>query len=187
MPSLRNLHHSWGVTLRAHFDCSEQPLPHKLEVLLCLLDGAERRRQVQMKLNTSEASQRVAVTSQGPRIAITVREEAISSNAANPGCRRCFSRGGVGPFVRAAKRGERSPRDFVRCKDCWWGERGLRDQCIMDVKRRAVAGFERYHCRGWAAPGGRAAVVLPDGTLHLSRAASRSSRAISSRSHRAIS
>ena len=33
------------------FDCSHEPLPLKLQVLLCLLDGAERRRQIQAKLN----------------------------------------------------------------------------------------------------------------------------------------
>jgi hypothetical protein len=46
-------HHSWGALLRAKFDCSQQPLPSNLEVLLCFVDGAERRRQVQTKLNTS--------------------------------------------------------------------------------------------------------------------------------------
>ena len=38
--SLPNLHHSWGALLRAQFDCSQQPLPNNLEVLLCFLDGA---------------------------------------------------------------------------------------------------------------------------------------------------
>ena len=32
------------------FDCPE-PLPEELNVLLCLLDGAERRRQLQVKLD----------------------------------------------------------------------------------------------------------------------------------------
>jgi hypothetical protein len=33
------------------FDCSHEPLPLKLQILLCLVDGAERRRQIQAKLN----------------------------------------------------------------------------------------------------------------------------------------
>jgi hypothetical protein len=33
------------------FDCPLEPLPGKLKVLLCLVDGAERRRQIQAKLN----------------------------------------------------------------------------------------------------------------------------------------
>ena len=33
------------------FDCAHEPLPLKLQVLLCLVDGAERRRQIQAKLN----------------------------------------------------------------------------------------------------------------------------------------
>ena len=32
------------------FDCSQEPLPKELNVLLCLLDGAERRRELQAKL-----------------------------------------------------------------------------------------------------------------------------------------
>jgi len=57
--SLPNLHHSWGALLRAQFDCSQQPLPNNLEVLLCFLDGAERRRHVQSKLNTFDPPHRV--------------------------------------------------------------------------------------------------------------------------------
>ena len=33
------------------FDCTHEPLPLKLQVLLCLVDGAERRRQIQAELN----------------------------------------------------------------------------------------------------------------------------------------
>ena len=33
------------------FDCPQEPLPGKLKVLLCLVDGAEWRRQIQAKLN----------------------------------------------------------------------------------------------------------------------------------------
>jgi hypothetical protein len=33
------------------FDCHQEPPPEELNVLLCLLDGAERRRQLQAKLN----------------------------------------------------------------------------------------------------------------------------------------
>ena len=40
-----------GRALRAQFDCSEQPLPDQLNVLLCVLDGVERRRRLQAKLN----------------------------------------------------------------------------------------------------------------------------------------
>ena len=53
------LHHSWGTLLRAHFDCSQQPLPNNLEVLLCFLDGAERRRHMQTKLNNADPPRRV--------------------------------------------------------------------------------------------------------------------------------
>lgn len=57
--SLPNLNHSWGASLRAHFDCSQQPLLNNLEVLLCFLDGAEWRRHVQTKLNNPDPLQRV--------------------------------------------------------------------------------------------------------------------------------
>ena len=40
-----------GKTLRAQFDCSQQPLPDQFNVLLCLLDGVERRRRLQARLN----------------------------------------------------------------------------------------------------------------------------------------
>jgi hypothetical protein len=40
-----------GQHLCPEFDCPQGPLPDKLEVLLCLLDGAERRRLLQAKLN----------------------------------------------------------------------------------------------------------------------------------------
>ena len=33
------------------FDCPQEALPGKLRILLCLVDGAERRRQIQAKLN----------------------------------------------------------------------------------------------------------------------------------------
>jgi hypothetical protein len=33
------------------FDCSQEALPERLKVLLCLIDGVERRRQIQAKLN----------------------------------------------------------------------------------------------------------------------------------------
>jgi hypothetical protein len=36
--------------LRAKFDCSRQPLPANLEILLCCLDGAERRRRIETRL-----------------------------------------------------------------------------------------------------------------------------------------
>jgi hypothetical protein len=38
------------------FDCSPEPLPKELDVLLCLLDGAERRFQLQDKLNVVGAA-----------------------------------------------------------------------------------------------------------------------------------
>ena len=34
------------------FDPCHEPLPEKLNVLLCLIDGAERRHKLQAKLNT---------------------------------------------------------------------------------------------------------------------------------------
>jgi len=40
-----------GQHLCPELDCPKEPLPDKLEVLLCLLDGAERRRHLQAKLN----------------------------------------------------------------------------------------------------------------------------------------
>jgi hypothetical protein len=33
------------------FDCSQEPLPKELDVLLCLLEGAERRREIRAKLD----------------------------------------------------------------------------------------------------------------------------------------
>jgi hypothetical protein len=41
----------FGRLLRERFDFPDQ-IPHKLEVLLCYLDGAERRRLTQTRLNT---------------------------------------------------------------------------------------------------------------------------------------
>ena len=40
-----------GQHLCPEFDYPQGPLPDKLQVLLCLLDGAERRRHLQDKLN----------------------------------------------------------------------------------------------------------------------------------------
>jgi hypothetical protein len=40
-----------GRHLCPELDCPQGPLPDKLHVLLCLLDGAERRRYLQAKLN----------------------------------------------------------------------------------------------------------------------------------------
>jgi hypothetical protein len=40
-----------GQHLCPEFNCPQEPLPDKLQVLLCLLDGAERRRHLQAKLN----------------------------------------------------------------------------------------------------------------------------------------
>jgi hypothetical protein len=40
-----------GQHLCPEFDYPQGPLPDKLQVLLCLLDGAERRRHLQAKLN----------------------------------------------------------------------------------------------------------------------------------------
>lgn len=38
------------------FDCPQEPLPGNLQVLLCLVDGGERRRQTQAKLNVQHPS-----------------------------------------------------------------------------------------------------------------------------------
>lgn len=38
------------------FDPCREPLPEKLKVLLCLVDGAERRRNLQAKLNETTAA-----------------------------------------------------------------------------------------------------------------------------------
>ena len=40
-----------GQALQARYDCSERPLPNEFNVLLCLLDGAERRQRVQARCN----------------------------------------------------------------------------------------------------------------------------------------
>ena len=40
-----------GRHLCPEFDCPEGSLPDKLQVLLCLLDGIERRKHLQAKLN----------------------------------------------------------------------------------------------------------------------------------------
>ena len=40
-----------GRALQERFDCCQQPLPEKLNVLLSFLDGAERRRRIQASLN----------------------------------------------------------------------------------------------------------------------------------------
>ena len=36
-------------------DCLQQPLPDRIKVLLCLVDGAERRQRLQAKLNSLAA------------------------------------------------------------------------------------------------------------------------------------
>ena len=41
-----------GRALKACFDCTQQPLPDELNVVLGLLDGAERRRRIQATINT---------------------------------------------------------------------------------------------------------------------------------------
>jgi len=43
-----------GRALQASFDCSQQPLPDELNVLLWFLDGAERRRRIQATLSASQ-------------------------------------------------------------------------------------------------------------------------------------
>jgi hypothetical protein len=43
-----------GRALRARFDCSQQPLPDELNVLLWFLDGAERRRRIQTALSAKQ-------------------------------------------------------------------------------------------------------------------------------------
>jgi hypothetical protein len=58
MPYLPNQAPIPRQILRAHFECSGQTLPDNLKVLLCLLDGAERRQRVQAKLKPSGPSER---------------------------------------------------------------------------------------------------------------------------------
>jgi hypothetical protein len=41
-----------GRALKERLDCSLQPLPDELNILLEMLDGAERRRRIQATLNT---------------------------------------------------------------------------------------------------------------------------------------
>lgn len=43
---------SWEVADGKSFDCLQQPLPDRIKVLLCLVDGAERRQRLQAKLNS---------------------------------------------------------------------------------------------------------------------------------------
>ena len=43
-----------GRALQARFDCSQQPLPDELNVLLWFLDGAERRQRIQATLSASQ-------------------------------------------------------------------------------------------------------------------------------------
>jgi len=43
-----------GRALQASFDCSRQPLPDELNVLLWFLDGAERRQRIQATLSASQ-------------------------------------------------------------------------------------------------------------------------------------
>ena len=40
-----------GQRQSPELDCAEETLPEPFKVLLCLLDGAERRRQIQARLN----------------------------------------------------------------------------------------------------------------------------------------
>jgi hypothetical protein len=41
------------------FDCLQQPLPNRIKVLLCLLNGAERRRHLQARRNSLSADARL--------------------------------------------------------------------------------------------------------------------------------
>ena len=43
-----------GRALQASFDCSQQPLPDELNILLWFLDGAERRQRIQATLSASQ-------------------------------------------------------------------------------------------------------------------------------------
>jgi hypothetical protein len=43
-----------GRALRAQFDCTQQPLPNHMSVLLCLLDGSDRRHRLQATLGTRQ-------------------------------------------------------------------------------------------------------------------------------------
>jgi hypothetical protein len=43
-----------GRALKACLDCPQQPLPDELNVLLCFLDGAERRRRIQAAFNAKQ-------------------------------------------------------------------------------------------------------------------------------------
>jgi hypothetical protein len=43
-----------GRALQARFDSPKEPLPDELNVLLCFLNGAERRRRIQAALNAKQ-------------------------------------------------------------------------------------------------------------------------------------
>ena len=49
------------------FDCPQGGLPGKLKVLLSLVDGAERRRQIQAQLNAQPRARQVDGTTSGNR------------------------------------------------------------------------------------------------------------------------
>jgi len=44
----------FGQQRSREFDCPQESLPEKFKVLLCLMDGAERRRRIQAKLNLTD-------------------------------------------------------------------------------------------------------------------------------------
>ena len=46
-----------GQRLCPEFDCPPGPLPADLQILLCLLDGADRRRQLQGTINREPNAQ----------------------------------------------------------------------------------------------------------------------------------
>jgi hypothetical protein len=47
-----------GQHLCPEFDCPQGPLPDKFQVLLCILDGADRRRHLQAQLNNLQPGSR---------------------------------------------------------------------------------------------------------------------------------
>jgi hypothetical protein len=60
-------------------DCPQGPLPDKLQVLLCLLDGAERRRHLQAKLNRPSPGPTQVATTKPSQFASAAHHRRLAS------------------------------------------------------------------------------------------------------------
>ena len=76
----------------SEFDCPQGGLPGKLKVLLSLMDGAERRRQIQAKLNAQpRARQVIDGTTSAKRAGLTRMIRALLALDSSSILRRSFS------------------------------------------------------------------------------------------------